>query len=100
MQAALGGESLGEFERGLEIVPVLDQVRAERAHRGRNFRLAHRHNPLGPSIDHFDRVIQRHAACDAVSDRVRGLGRHHPSRRKRKRVGRRILRHHADDFGA
>ncbi len=34
MQAALGGESLGEFERGLEIVPVLDQVRAERAHRG------------------------------------------------------------------
>ena len=34
VQAALDGHSLGEFERFLEVAAVLDQLRAERAHRG------------------------------------------------------------------
>ncbi len=34
MQPALGGEVLGEFKRVLEVMPVLDQFRAKRAHRG------------------------------------------------------------------
>jgi len=34
MQAALGGEALREFERFLKVAAVLDQFRAERAHRG------------------------------------------------------------------